>query len=121
VLATASLVRPSSARTAPVAAGWLASMPSNTTGRSAASIRRAASAIAAGSAAPWTGLRAGVSTSPKAAAFITSLGRLRNAAPGRPDSAARNEVASASEIASAESISAEYLVTGRNIAIVSMV
>ena len=45
----------SMARIALVASGWLASMPSRTTGRSAASIRRAASAIAVGIGRPRIG------------------------------------------------------------------
>ena len=90
------------------------------TGRSAASIRAAAAAIASVLAAPSAGTVAGVSTAPGAGAFMTSLGSPRKAVPGRPDSAARKAAAVASEIADGESISAAYLVMGRSNATVSM-
>ncbi len=51
---------------------------------------------------------------------MMSCGALMNAAPGRPDSAARNAFATTSETATGESISALNLVIGRNRLTVSM-
>jgi hypothetical protein len=62
----------------------------------------------------------GVSISPCASPIMMSFGTLINAAPGRPDSAARKAFASTSEMELAESISAVNFVTGRKRLTVSM-
>ena len=83
------------------------------TGFLALLMRPAAAAIASVSAAPRLARAAGVRTSPVASPVMMSFGALMNAAPGRPDSAARKALATTSETEPAESISALNFVTGR--------
>src|ERR1700745_3162731 len=92
--------------------GLLAIRPSRITGDFAESIRRAASereCFAAGPCGTAADDRIGLHL---ASPVMTSIGRLTNAAPGRPDSAARKAAERTSAVAPGESISAEYFVTG---------
>src|ERR1700757_167142 len=92
--------------------GLLAIRPKRTTGDFAESIRRAASereCLAAGPCATGVDSRIDLHL---AALVITSIGRLTNAAPGRPDSAAGNAAESPSRVAAGESTSDEYFVIG---------
>src|SRR5580692_4105735 len=92
--------------------GLLAINPRRITGASAELMRRAASRSDLSGAGPdptnvdsWMGLHF-------ASPVTTSIGRLTKAAPGRPDSAARNAADNTSAVAAGESISAEYFVIG---------
>src|SRR5246127_4844276 len=86
--------------------------PRRITGDFAESIRRAASesdCFAAGPCATGVDTRIDLHL---AGLVMTSIGRLTKAAPGRPDSAARNAAESTSPVAAGESTSAEYFVIG---------
>src|ERR1700691_2370345 len=92
--------------------GLLAIRPRKTTGLWAELIRRAASRNDASAAGPWSVKRPKPIGLHCASPVITSMGRLTNAEPGRPDSAARNAAASTSAVEAGESTSAAYLVIG---------
>src|SRR5580692_752466 len=92
--------------------GFLAINPRRITGASAELMRRAASRSDFSGAGPApTKVESGMGLH-FASPVTTSIGRLTKAAPGRPDSAARNAADSTSAVAVGESISAEYFVTG---------
>src|SRR5580698_6846421 len=92
--------------------GLLAINPRKITGAFAELIRRAASRSDLSGAGPWptnVDSRMGLHF---ASPVTTTIGRLTKAAPGRPDSAARNAAERTSAVAAGESISAEYFVIG---------
>src|SRR3984957_15551638 len=102
------------ARTASAFSGLLASSPNNNTARREPLMILAASSSERWLPGPYAGLAEPVNTSQFASPSITSLGRLTNAAPGRPDSADRNAFARISPIESGETASAQNFVKGLN-------
>ena len=110
----------SNSRSAALFSVWLAIRPSRNTGFFAPAIIFATRSMASSGAAPVCGASLAGSTLAWTGSSTTSCGRLTKALPGRPCSAARNALDTTSASASDAVTSTEYLVTGLNIATVSI-